>query len=68
MEWILNNLANLVAVLTAAVLLAEAVARLTPTEKDNSVIQKIKDWLDRILPNLSNGGGTFKSESKRKQK
>lgn len=40
--------------------LAEVVVRLTPSEKDNSILKKITDILFFFIPNLSKGGGVHK--------
>lgn len=50
-------------VLSAIILLVEAVVNLTPTEKDNSILRKIKKWVGLLAPNRRKGGGTFKDES-----
>ena len=36
---------------------AEVVTRLTPTKKDDTILQWIKSILDVIIPNLAKGGG-----------
>lgn len=41
----------------ALFILLEAVVRITPTEKDNSLLEKVKELFDFILPNLKKGGG-----------
>ena len=38
---------------------ADMVARLTPTEKDNSIINFLATLLNAIIPNLKKGGGSF---------
>lgn len=65
-QWIMQHIMPILGVVTAAVALAEAIVRLTPTEKDNSVVQKIKDVLDFIVPNLATGGDRHISTSARK--
>lgn len=37
--------------------LVEIVVRLTPTDKDDSILNKIKELFDFILPNIKKGGG-----------
>ena len=37
----------------------ELLVRLTPTEKDNSILNMIIKFLNIILPNLKKGGGKF---------
>lgn len=39
---------------------AEVIVRLTPTEKDDSILNKIKSVLDAVIPNIKKGGGEFK--------
>ena len=39
--------------------LFEAIARLTPTEKDNNLLRTIQSWLDILIPNNKKGGGIF---------
>lgn len=43
---------------------ADLVARLTPTKKDNSIINFLSTIINAIIPNLKKGGGSFKLESK----
>lgn len=42
----------------------DLVARLTPTEKDNSVVNFLMTLFNTIIPNLKKGGGSFKLLSK----
>ena len=37
----------------------DVVARLTPTEKDNSIIIFLMSFFNAIIPNLKKGGGRF---------
>ena len=60
MEWINENSAMLISLLAAVIGLAEVIVRLTPSEKDNSILKKIIDVLLFFLPNLKKGGGRFK--------
>ena len=48
---------DLIALLLAFIALLEIVFRLTPSEKDNTILQKIKNFLDLIIPNFKKGGG-----------
>lgn len=41
---------------------AEVVTRLTPTKKDDTILQWVKSILDVIIPNLKKGGGTLPSK------
>ena len=58
-EFLKENWMPLVGALIA---FAEVIVRLTPSEKDNSVLKKILDILFFFVPNLRQGGGTHKSE------
>jgi len=42
----------------------DLVARLTPTEKDNSIINFLMTLFNAIIPNFKKGGGSFKLLSK----
>ncbi len=42
----------------------DLVARLTPTEKDNSIINFLMSLFNTLVPNLKKGGGSFKLLSK----
>jgi hypothetical protein len=42
----------------------DLVARLTPTEKDNSIVNFLLSLFNAIIPNLKKGGGSFKLLSK----
>ncbi|MDP3643088.1 MAG: hypothetical protein Q8S54_07845 [Bacteroidota bacterium] len=42
----------------------DLVARLTPSEKDNSIINFLMTLLNAIIPNFKKGGGNFKLLSK----
>jgi hypothetical protein len=42
----------------------DLVARLTPTEKDNSIVNFLMTLLNSIIPNFKKGGGSFKLLSK----
>jgi len=42
----------------------DLVARLTPTEKDNSIVNFLLTILNAIIPNFRKGGGSFKLLSK----
>lgn len=42
--------------------LAEVITRLTPTQKDNTVLEWIKQILNIVVPNKKREGGTFKSQ------
>lgn len=42
----------------------DLVARLTPSEKDNSIVNFLFSLFSSIIPNLKKGGGSFKLLSK----
>jgi hypothetical protein len=42
----------------------DLVARLTPSEKDNSIVNFLMTLFNTIIPNLKKGGGSFKLLSK----
>lgn len=47
-------------VLTLSLLaFAETIVRLTPSEKDNSILKLISTLLNSIIPNFKKGGGVF---------
>ncbi len=50
---------NFVTLIWALVALVEVIVRLTPTQKDNSILSFITEWLTKLLPNRRAGGGTF---------
>lgn len=43
---------------------ADVVTRLTPTEKDNSILNWLFTLFNALIPNLKKGGGSFKLLSK----
>ncbi len=42
----------------------DLIARLTPSEKDNSIVNFLMSLFNTIVPNLKKGGGSFKLLSK----
>ena len=58
MDFLIENYADLIAILAGLIAVAEIVVNLTPSEKDNSVLLKIKNVLSAIVPNYKKGGGT----------
>lgn len=52
--WVRSNWTGLVFALFT---LAEAIVRLTPSEKDDSLVNLLKRWIDKLLPNRAVGGG-----------
>jgi len=43
---------------------AELIARITPTQKDNSIVNFLMSVFNALVPNLKKGGGSFKMLSK----
>lgn len=60
MNWIIENQKELISALFALVAFAEVIVRLTPTEKDNSILKKIVNILFFLFPNKKKDGGLFK--------
>ena len=65
----------IITLLLTFVAFAEAVVRLTPTEKDDGaverigkVVRKIIDALDKVFPNLKKGGGKHDTLQKKEEK
>ena len=57
MEWIQSNWKDILAVLGAAVALATAIVKLTPTPKDDAFLQKVIKVLSAL--SLCNPDGSF---------
>ena len=57
MEFIIENLTALIWALIA---FAVVITRLTPTQKDNDILNLIIRFLNVILPNNRKGGGLHK--------
>ena len=57
-EWFGENTDVVFELVMALVLLLEIVVNLTPSEKDNSILLKIKNVIAFIFPNRKAGGGT----------
>ena len=60
MEFIVNNWQWLLA---ATVGVAEIVVNITPTKKDNSILNSVVKVIDALIPNNKKGGGKFKLKS-----
>jgi hypothetical protein len=43
---------------------AELIARITPTQKDNSIVNFLMSVFNALVPNLKKGGGSFNMLSK----
>ena len=54
----MEHYTDLIAIVVGLIGVAEIVVNLTPSEKDNSVLLKIKNALSAIIPNFKRGGGT----------
>lgn len=50
---------NWVALLFGLLAFVEVIVRLTPTTKDDTVLEWIKKILDVFIPNRAKGGGTL---------
>ena len=57
LEWFGNNSDVVFELVMALVLLLEIVVNLTPSEKDNSILLKIKNVIAFLFPNRRKGGG-----------
>jgi len=53
-EWLKGNMDNVVAVVVAFIAFAEAVTRITPTEKDDGFVKRLGEWVDKALKWLPN--------------
>jgi len=63
MELIKDNWQVILAVLIAVI---EVIVRLTPSQKDNSILNKVLKVVDFLLPNLANDRKKFKIGSNKK--
>ena len=57
-EWFQNNGDVVFELVMALILLLEIIVNLTPSEKDNSILLKIKNAIAFIFPNRKKQGGT----------
>jgi hypothetical protein len=57
LDAVIENWPQIAGVLAAVVLLAERVARLTPTETDNRVLRKVKQLADVVGINVPDNPG-----------
>lgn len=55
---------NWMVVLAGLLGFVDIIVRLTPTEKDNSILNKLYKILDFLIPNFKAGGGKFTPEQK----
>lgn len=58
LNWFSNNQQNVIELIMALVLTLEIITNLTPSEKDNSILLKIKKVISMVIPNRNNTGGT----------
>lgn len=62
MTWILENLATITAIVTAAMTLASLIVGLTPTPKDDAALKTVRQFLVRLsILNPSDVRGLFKT-------
>ena len=57
-EWFQNNGDVVFELVMALILLLEIIVNLTPSDKDNSILLKIKNAIAFIFPNRKKQGGT----------
>jgi|TARA_R110002050_G_scaffold219655_5_gene355531 hypothetical protein len=58
MSWILENKEALISIITAVVAVASAVAALTPTPKDDTIVGKIYKVVDMLALNVGKAKDT----------
>ena len=58
MSWILENKEALIGILTGVVALASAIAALTPTPKDDTIVGKIYKVVDMLALNVGKAKDT----------
>lgn len=56
MEQLVSDL-SITEIVAILILVGEAIVSITPSEKDNSILLKIKRVINLIIPNLKKGGG-----------
>tara|TARA_B100000214_G_C23757478_1_gene530657 strand:+ start:175 stop:351 length:177 start_codon:yes stop_codon:yes gene_type:complete len=52
MNWIIENKEALISIITGAIALASAIAALTPTPKDDTIVGKIYKVIDLLALNV----------------
>lgn len=57
-QWFMEHKDSVIELIVALVLVLEIIANLTPSEKDNSILLKIKNLISKLFPNNKIGGGT----------
>ena len=53
---------NWTEIIALLILIGEAIVSITPSEKDNSILLKIKKVLNFVIPNLKKGGGKHENK------
>lgn len=53
MDWIVNNWLALTGIALASVALAKAITKVTPTVKDDEIVAKIEEVLQRLIGSRS---------------
>ena len=51
-EWVVENWEICLGIVTAALVLAGAIVKLTPTKKDDEIVATVKSWVDKLPPTL----------------
>ncbi len=54
---------NWLALLLGVLAFAEVITRLTPTTRDDTILEWIKQIIGVVFPNRKSGGGTFTSHT-----
>lgn len=61
-EWISENWGLIVEIALIVYAIAKVIVNLTPSEKDNLILTKVVEFVEKIvdllIPNLKKGGGT----------
>ena len=58
MSWILENKEALISIITAVVAVASAIAALTPTPKDDTIVGKVYKVVDMLALNVGKAKDT----------
>ena len=61
LAWFTDNSDVVFELVMALILILEIVVNLTPSEKDNSILLKIKNVIAFLFPNRRKGGGKHES-------
>lgn len=65
LDFIVNNLDALLAVLAAVIALGTAIAVMTPTQKDDTFWAKVKSWFTKVEPVVKTYGKNKKDAEKK---